>query len=88
MKFDLSNPKVIGKPAIDMPEGSGALTARQLGLLRFRKEEVEITDEEYLTIVISITGSDEDNKIPFAKVADVLGGLDRLGEFKNKKNKE
>lgn len=84
MDFSLSK----SKPAQSMPEGSTALTAKQLGLLRFRKEEVSITDEEYLTIVTAITGSNEDNKIPFSKVADVLGCLDKLGEFKKQRSKQ
>ncbi len=83
MDFSLSKTK----QASQMPEGSKALTANQLGLLRFRKEEVNITDEEYLVIVVTLGGVDIDNKIPFAKVGDVLGGLDRLGEFKKRSNK-
>lgn len=83
MNFEHSKAVKATSKAEDMPEGSGALTAKQLGLLRFRKEEVGITDEEYLTIVISNTGQAEDIKIPFSKVGDVLGCLDKLGEFKH-----
>lgn len=82
--MEFPNSKHKATPAYRMPEGSAALTKEQLGLLRFRKEEKLITDEEYQIIVWACGGVDEDNKIPFVRVGDVLGGLDRVGEFKNK----
>lgn len=77
MDFSLSKKKT----AAQMPEGSGALTIKQLELLQFRKKQLEIDDATYQTIVIACSGASDDTKIPFARVGDVLGGLDNFGEF-------
>lgn len=61
------------------PEGSGALTEKQLGLIRFRKTQKKLNDAEYHQIVKANAGVDHDYKIPFSKVNDVLGALDNVG---------
>lgn len=57
------------------PEGSGALTAKQLQLIHYIRDKNNIKEPDYIRIVKEVGGVDSDNKIPFAKVSDVLGAL-------------
>lgn len=67
----------VSKPQAPTPEGSKALTAKQLQLIQFTKQKNKIAEDQYLRIIQDVGGVGSDTQIPFVKVNEVLGALQR-----------